>query len=233
MVTNLEFVSRVMNNLKSLSKDAHISRRFILNVGRVKASFLVAQKLDEMTLFLEEDISVRISCMKMEEVSVIDCPIVELRSCRDIMRSKCELPKLISGKNGVAILSVSNIDATEFLTLITERKYAGLKKRKLKYPTQKYFLYKNGYLYIPDLRWEYVSISMLSMEGSKIGNGCDCNDEDDENCTDVWGETFNCPDRLLEIVASQTLQELASIYRTSIEDENPNLDVNVKSTDAV
>ena len=56
MKTNEEFVSRVINNLKGVSKDGHVSRRFILGIGNDKARFLMAQKLDEMTLFREEGI---------------------------------------------------------------------------------------------------------------------------------------------------------------------------------
>lgn len=43
MITNGEFVSRVVNDLNSLNKDSHISRRWILNIGRTKAESYVAQ----------------------------------------------------------------------------------------------------------------------------------------------------------------------------------------------
>ena len=37
MITNGEFVSRVVNGIHALDKDSHVSRRWILNIGRTKA----------------------------------------------------------------------------------------------------------------------------------------------------------------------------------------------------
>jgi hypothetical protein len=44
MITNGEFVSRVVNGLKALTKDTHVSARYIAHVGKVKAN----KYLDEL-----------------------------------------------------------------------------------------------------------------------------------------------------------------------------------------
>ena len=100
MITNNEFVSRVVNNLKGLSKDAHISKRFILSTGRTKSKFLMSQKLDELTMFREEDCITTIPCFELERIDYKSCDIFEFRLCDKLMRSKHKLPEGFFGKNG-------------------------------------------------------------------------------------------------------------------------------------
>lgn len=50
MITNGEFVSRVVNGIHALDKDSHVSRRWILNIGRTKAESYTAQRWDDGTL---------------------------------------------------------------------------------------------------------------------------------------------------------------------------------------
>ena len=47
MITNGEFVSRVINGIHALDKDSHVSRRWILNIGRTKAESYTAQRWDD------------------------------------------------------------------------------------------------------------------------------------------------------------------------------------------
>jgi hypothetical protein len=229
MITNKEFVARITNNLKSLNKDQHISRRFILSIGRVKASFLISQKFDEMTMFREEDVLTTIPCLEMVNVPVVSCPIIEFKGCKSIMRSKCKLPKTINGKNGVGVVNVYTVDQQEFFVYVSLKDYAGLKKRKYVYGNQKYFTVIDGYLYLLDSEIEVVSLTLFTMEDWNAEEDCTCNE--DGKCKDVWSSSFNCPDRFLDLVAKDTLTEVMSFYRSSIEDSNPNLDVNIKNKD--
>ena len=51
-MTNSEIVSRIANTLNTLTKDARRSRRYLLNVARSKASFLIAKKKKKKSLRL-------------------------------------------------------------------------------------------------------------------------------------------------------------------------------------
>ena len=51
----------------------------------------------------------------------------------------------------------------------------------------------------------------------------------DNCCKSIWEYPFVCPDRFLDLVARDTLQEVGSFYRTSVKDENGNLDSNIKT----
>ncbi len=68
MITNGEFVSRVVNGLKALTKDSHISARYIAHIGKIKAKFLMGQKLDEMTLFKEDGLITTVPCFRFYKV---------------------------------------------------------------------------------------------------------------------------------------------------------------------
>jgi hypothetical protein len=231
MITNNEFASRVQNNLKGLTKDGRISKRFILNIAQTKARFLLAQKLDEKTLFREEGIISHVTCFKMKPVNVRDCDIFEFRLCENLMVSCDKIPEGLFGKNGSGIITVSSVDGLKMYDYISPRQYSNLTHR-LKYISKdKGFYYiKDGYLYLPNSTNELVDISMIALKKWEAEESCGCEDKDKgDNCKSYLDMEFVCPDRFLDLVQRDTLQELASIYRTSISDENPNLDENIKS----
>lgn len=226
MITNNEFVSRVANNLKALSKDGHVSERFILKTGRIKAKFLMAQKLDELTMFKEDGIITTIPCFELERIDYKSCDIFEFRLCENIMRSVKRLPDGIFGKNGSGVISVLSMDGSTKFNYITPNAFENLKKRKYRRDSSAYFTIKDGHLYLPDSTNELVEIRMITVDKKEAEEVSSCKECD---CATVWDYDFVCPDRFLDLVAKDTLQELASIYRTSIVDSNPNMDPNQKS----
>lgn len=230
MITNNEFVSRVTNNLKALTKDGHVSKRFILNVAQTKTRFLLAQKLDELTLFREEGIISNISCFRMKEIAVKDCGIFEFRLCDSLMVSCEKLPEGLYGKNGSGIITVMSVDGVKMYDYISPRQYSNLRHRSKYISKDKGFYYiKDGYLYLPNSTNELVEISMFALKKWEVEDSCGCNDNKKDSCKSYLDLEFVCPDRFLDLVQRDTLQELASIFRTSIPDENPNLDENIKS----
>lgn len=226
MITNSEFVSRVSNNLRALTKDGHISDRLILKTGRVKAKFLMAQKLDEMTLFKEDGIISTVECFRLERIDYKTCDIFEFRLCDDIMKSENKLPDGIFGKNGSGIISVVSMDGSLKYNYITPNSFSNLQKRKYRRDTSNYFTIKDGYLYLPNSTNELVEIRMIATNRKEVEEVSSCKDC---NCKNIWDYEFVCPDRFLDLVVKDTLQELGSIYRTSPVDSNPNMDINQKS----
>lgn len=227
MQTNGEFVSRVVNGLKALSKDGRISKRYVLFTGRDKARFLISQKYDEMTLFREEGIITTIPCLPMKKVSVKSCDIFEFRLCNKLMRSVCKLPSGIFGKNGSGIVSVTNLDNTEPYEYISPRAFSSISKRKHIKRDSRFFYTQNGYLYLPNASTELVELSMIALNKEEAVLASSCNKEENK-CIDVWESEFVCPDRFFDLVVKDTINELASVWRTSLADTNPNMDENQK-----
>jgi len=227
MRTNAEFVSRIVNDVKALNKDGRINRRHVLAIGQDKARFLMAQKLDELTLFREEGLIMYVPCVELEEAPLIECDFLDMRICKSIMKSKKPLPEGLFGKTGAGILEVTTIDNEEKIahTTLSQKRNAENYKHKRKAKGQ--YLFRSGHLFIVNQEIEAVNLTMFIIEPYKLReiSGC-CAEE--EKCLSNWDYPFICPDRFLDVVVRDTLMEIAQIHRQMVEDTNPNLDPNQK-----
>jgi hypothetical protein len=80
------------------------------------------------------------------------------------------------------------------------------KSTSFKYNQTKYYWYKNGYLYFPNIDWDAVSVEGMfedSIEGF-------CNIED-ESCKKAQDRTFTAPDYLFTEIEQLTQQELMTL----------------------
>lgn len=229
MITNGEFVSRVVNGLKALTKDSHVSARYIAHVGKVKAKYLMAQKLDELSLFKEEGLITNINCFRLSRIKSKDCGIVEFTLCDQLMKSTEKIPEGLTGKIGPSIFSVMSVDGSTSYRYITSRRFSDIKRRKYRKGDVGYFYIKDEYLYIPDSLNELVDISMITVDKDEAECVSECTDSSSKGCASKLDSDFVCPDRFLDLVVGDTIQELGTFYRSSVKDENPNMDENQKS----
>jgi len=225
MITNKDFVSRVVNSIKALTKDGRISKRYILNIGKTKAKFFIAQKLGDLSLSRETSLIKTIPCVPLIPINIKDCSIVEFKTCKNLMRTRNKIEDLVTSKMSSGIVSVLSIDEGIEYKEVTSSQYRRNKKRKTT-TKHHYFYFKDGYIYLPDSQNELIDIDMISVNEDSNKNLSTCLEK---NCNSTWDSDFVLPDRLLDVVIKDTIQEVASIYRTSIKDENPNLDSNIKS----
>jgi len=228
MRTNNEFVSRVLNDFKAVNKDADLKRRHVLSIGLNKAAFLMSQKWDELSLTREEGMITHVPCFEFEEQNVKTCDIFEFKRCDNLMRSIKKIPGLVYGKNGPAIIHATTVDGSESYTYINPRSFSSIKKRKYNIKSTRYFYIKDGYMYLPNSETELLDISVITSDKKGSEDCSTCADSNDTSCKSVWDYEFVCPDRLYDVVVRDTLQEVGSIWRTSVEDENPNLNSNEK-----
>ena len=227
MSTNADVVSRVVNGLRALSKDTHVSQRYILSIAKTKARFLMSQKLDEMTLFKESGLISVVDCFPLEPVGPKDCGIVEFESCSSVMRSCKKLPEGLFGKNGSGIINVFNMDESKEYVYITPRGYFQRKDRKYKRKNSSFFTIADGRLLLLDSKNEMVRLFMIALDKDEANSLSECSPKD--NHKSKWESEFVCPDRFLDLVIRDTITEVANFYRTTPVDENPNLDENQKS----
>ena len=227
-MTNKELVSRIVNGLRLLNKDEHISRRYVLHVAKNKAKFLISQKLNDKSLFKEDNVYKTLNCLKLKKDDIIKCDVVEFRRCKSLMKSVKKLPEMVYSKYGNSIISVTTIDGeTEFLPIILKQ-FSLLKNRPYaKYVKNNYYYVRDGYLYIPDSEVEFVDVIFIPMSEKEVDEASDCRECD--KCKSSWDYEFICPDKLLEPVIQDTLQEVTNTFRKIAIDENPNLDSNQKS----
>jgi hypothetical protein len=229
-VTNGEFVSRVVNGLRALNKDDHISRRYILRIGQNKSKFYISQKLLDKSLFKEDNLFRYLNCFRLTDEDRIKCGIYEFARCESLMKSTKKIPGLVYSRYGASIISITSIDGLTRFVPTTLSNYALFRDRqnadKFKGRT-KFFYIKEGYLYLPDSEIEMVNIVYIPFEESAVDKASECSDG--SSCTSVWDMQFVVPDKLSEQVITETINEVFT-SRKVVVDENPNLDTNIKSS---
>ena len=222
-MNNSEFTSRVLNGLNALSKDDRISRRYVLHVGKQKSMFYISQKLNDRSLFREDNIYTTLNCFELERIESVKCDIIEFRKCKSVMKSKKKLPKLIYNRYGNTLKEVTTVDdEKEFKPTIPSQ----FRRDKNRVSTTDYIEYyvKDGYLYLLDTEIEIVNLYLLTVDLDVVDNVSACSTP---GCKSLWDYDFVVPDKLEELVIAETVKEI-SMKKQIPADENPNLNNNEK-----
>lgn len=235
-MTKGEFVSRVINGLGALTRDQHISKRYILRIGENKAKFYISQKLNDKSLFKEQNLFKTIECFRLKEENRITCGIASFMRCDSLMKSKKKIPALVFSRLGSSIISITSIDGKTLFHPISPVSYEIMKSRKgaSKF-NRTYYYIQDGYLYLLDSEVQLVKITYIPYDESEVDEASDCDDCDDSKgndesggCKSAWDYTFSVPDKLSEQVIQETIQEVSMRIRIPM-DEYPDGDSNVKT----
>ena len=214
MATYGDIVSRISNSLNSVSKDNRIPKRYILKVVKDIATFLIAQKLGDRSLYKESNPYITISCFELKPIEVVKCDIIEFRRCKSIMKSKHKLPRLIDSKYGASLKEVTALDDETEFKFTTPAQYRRDKNRGES--DYNYYYIKDGYLYLLDVTVPRVNLYVLTLDEESVESCDKCND-----CKSLWDYELNIPDKLLEAVTQETLKTI-SIRKQIPRDENAN-----------
>lgn len=224
--TNGKFVSEVRGHLKAVNKDDYISARLILSTAYVYAQYLINTRPLSKTL-RDTSIFTEVSCIEMVRVKKHACDIAEFKTCDKIMKSKKVIPDIFTGKMGSLITYVLNIDdSQEYEQIKDPSEFKDSKEREFGH-VLKYYYISGGYLYILNSTPERVGMNALFIEEDEAKALSSC-DECDE-CASKLENLFPCPEAFKSTVRDQTVQLLLAGHRQIPEDENPNLDSNIKS----
>ena len=220
-ITNRELVSRVENQLRTLTKDTNTSRRFILFTAQNIAATFIARKAESFKLYKQDDLYTTIECFELEKINSVSCDIVEFKTCTNLMKSKEKLPKMVYTKQGNSIKEVTAIDGSDIFGKATLSQY---RRDQIRGGTSKLSYYvSDGYLYIPNTEIEVVRVVLLTTSPSEALSASSCADD----CCDVFDLNFISPEDILENVIEQTLQQI--LIRVQITpDENSNMNENEK-----
>ena len=223
-MNNKKLVSRVELGLNSVNKDAKISKRYILDVAKSKATFLMAQKFRDRSVFKESNIFTSLTCFELESVDKYSCDIVEFKNCESLMKSVKKLPDLVYTRYGSSILEVTNIDYTKDFKPTTPYAYRKNKSR-VEYIPELTHYERDGFLYLPESEVRSVSLVLYTPNSYDAEKLSACKED---KCLNPWDFEFTCSAKVLEVVIQETIKEVSQILRIP-EDENPNLDSNIKS----
>lgn len=221
-----EAVSRIQNNLNTLNTDMLIPRRFILSILKSKAEFLMAQKLNDKSLFRETNLYKWVKCVKMHEVDTVNCGKVELKKCDSAMVSRKKTPELIWSRYGPSILMITNITEDKEYKLTTPSEYLNNRNKRGfdKFKGRYAIINPDGTVSIPDSTVKSINILLYTLD-EKYKDMSDCEEGD---CSSYWDVEFNVPHKLREVVIQEALKEIA--MRVQIpKDELPDHDSNRKT----
>lgn len=220
-MTNNEVVSKVLNSMKFLNKDEHISRRYVLRLLRDSSKNLIAQKLLDRTILEEQNLYTEIPCLEFERVDTISCPIIEFRKCSILMKSKKPLPELVFSRLGSSIKEVVSLDGLTDIYLTSPEQYRRDRKRRYSKSDDVYlYVDTDNHAYIVDKEIYSVNMTVLTLKTDEVAEVSSCSKK--ESCKSGWEYEFIVPDKLQDTVFKEVLQILMTPYSARRADQNPN-----------
>jgi hypothetical protein len=206
MMTIGESVSRIRNILKGVSEDAFLTDRFIFSILNKYTYTLIRRQDNESKLMKYDSLFEVLPVVDLIEVDKIEADCAGIKTGCKIMRTCEKLPKVFNGSIGPIFRNITSIDGSEVFTQTKAILYQSMaSSTHFKYNKNKYYWYKNGYLYFPDITWESVSIEGMFEESTA---GYCKEDGDDVVCQIKQNETYNIPDHLFAEIEQMAQQEL-------------------------
>lgn len=225
---NSEIVSEIINDLRSLNLDDHISKRYVLAKLQDNAALFIKRENELLRLYNYQDIWTTVSCIEMEPADVVECCCIRIEKCKFMMKSTLPLPDIYSYKGGPLIQEVLSMDGSQEYRLTTPRGYKRILDREFIDKNVKYFWIENDHIIIPDSRVKLVSLTAFFRNVSEAKQLNSCDDSGDNNCIRPLDEEFLCPAHLLSIVKESTITNLFNFYKRNQIDTLPDDDNNKK-----
>lgn len=225
-MNNAEFVSRVSNQLRTITKDDYISDRFILSIGQTIATKFITQKIQRRSIDRDASLYREVKCIEFEKEDIFSCGFVEFKSCEKLSKSKKSLKDLglVFTRYGSSIKELYSIDRSS--TVFSESTLYQLRinsQRKGGEDDINKFYVLDGHIYVPR-HIKALSGIVLAVDQYELDNlCCDCADD----CESAWDKEFICPDSMLEDVIGYTIQNVVQTKQIP-EDEKPDLNNNSK-----
>lgn len=222
MQTLRQAISDIINDLKAYNLDDQFSYRFIGSKlkGNIE-NFLKQDSVDRNILKINE------LWKPINNIEMIDLPEQYTNglyeSVSTIKRSLLQIPQVYTSKYG-NLIKIVNINNTLEYKQIKSFEYKDYKNREYASSKFKYYWIEDDYLYIPDSQVEEVKGFGLfkdSQEADKFNGKVDC-------CYKPLDSILLVPDYIIQIAKDQTVNVLASVNKRIVEDENPNLNSNIK-----
>lgn len=217
-----EAVSTIVNRFRGLTMDKRLSRGYVLSEINIASRYIINQKIENNTITISK-LYQPLECVEMEPVDRISCPMVELRTCKTIMRSRLKLPNLMATKYGPMIREVTTIDGEKRFRRVDKAK-ARREKYRPKDPldnTFKFMIGDDGHLYVIDVEIYLLNMEIVSFDYEQLSKFNECNKDYAENCKSAWDQELKIPEDIIQMVLDVVSQKI-QIERQIQVDDNPN-----------
>ncbi len=224
-MNNAEFVSRVSNQLRLITKDDYINDRLVLSAGQSISKKFITQKIQRRSVDRDMSLYVEVKCIEFEPEDVFKCKYVEFKSCNKLSKSKKKISdlELVYTRYGSSIKELYSIDreSTVFLESTLYQLRNDSNRESSKESSNKFYIL-DGYVYVAR-SIQTLSALVLALDQYELDAVSGCSD----NCESAWDKEFICPDSMLEDVVNYTTQNIAQTKQIP-EDEKPDLNNNSK-----
>ncbi len=180
-MTNREFVSRISNQLRMITKDEYISDRFILRTGESIARKFMTQKIQRRSIDRDMSLYRPVNCIEFEPIDKVSCKYVEFRTCEELSRSTKKFSDLIYTRYGSSIKELYSIDgrhnfieSTLYQNRVDSERGGGALQSK--------FYILEDYIYIPE-RVDTLNALILMPDQYELDAISSCGEE--VNCESV------------------------------------------------
>lgn len=186
-----EVISRIRNVFKAVRQDTGLTDRQIYSYCAKYARYLLKREDGQNKLMRHDAVFRTIDNVEMTETNAIEAQCVGIRAERTFYRSDV-LPEILPGYYGPIIRSITSMDGTRELMLVTPSQYVTFTRSKMfKYNMNVYCWWLNNRLYstVPwPLRLECIP------EGDLSKFNCPTCDEE---CLPAQEQEFPLPEHLL------------------------------------
>jgi hypothetical protein len=204
-----ESIARVRGILKGSNEDSFLTDRFVYSIISKYAKVILRRQQNQKKLMGHDELFEMLTFVDLIDVDKIEADCAPLKSGCTIKRTAKKLPKLFNGSRGPMIRKVYSIDGSYDFESTSPAAYIAISNStNFKYNKQKYYWFRNGYLYLPDTEVEAIMIEGLWED--TLDGFCST---DEEDCTPMQDKTFPLPEYLFAEVEQMAEQEFGMTVR--------------------
>ena len=201
MTTIGEAISRVRGQIKATTEDAFITDRYIYSLIKKYAQLFMRRQDNANKLMKFNSVWRELKYVKLIEVDKVEASCVGMKTNCIIKRTEKKLPTFMQGYWGPLIRTVSSIDGGVEVQPTTPGGYVSMSKTTtFKYNTAKYYWFLDGYLYLPNVKWDAIKLEGVFEEDISKWT---CDDEDD--CVPRYLQELYIPEFLFSEIENQIL----------------------------
>ena len=210
MITIGESVSRVRGILKGSNEDSFLTDRFVYSIISKYAKALIKREQRQHKIMRNDDLFEMLPYVELTEVNKIEADCAPIKGNCTILRTLYKLPQMFNGSEGPLIRKVYSIDGSHEFEKTTPANYISINRStNFKYNKSKYYWFKNGYLYFPNVETEGVMVEAIWEEDL---SGF-CLNEEEQDCRPMQDKKFPLPEHLFAEVEQMAEQEFGLTHQ--------------------
>ena len=222
MTTIGEAISRIRGQIKAESQDSFMTDRYIYSLIKKYAQLYMRRQDNANKLMKFNSVWQELKYVELIEVDRIEASCMGVASGCTIKRSAERLPTFMQGYWGPLIRTVSSIDSSIEVHPTQPGTYTSMSKTTtFKYNNNKYFWFLDGYIYLPDVKWDAIRL-----EGVFEQDISEWTCEVKDNCVPRYLQNLYIPEFLFSEIEGQIFNTAIQTIKIPAEDSDNKQNIN-------